>query len=72
MYSNEFFFEYLQGIFYKLRVMVIPCEGTSYIYIDNTLVLCNMTIPESTFKNNPQKIACHIIRKGEERDECRA
>ena len=63
--------EYLQGIRYKLRMMVIPVEGTSYILGDNQSVLSNTSIPESTLKKKSPIIAYHMIREGAAKDKWR-
>ena len=39
--------EYLRGLRYKLRMMVIPCEFPSFVYGDNQSVLANSTNPFS-------------------------
>jgi hypothetical protein len=61
--------EYIRGLWYKLRMMGIPCEGPAYIYGDNQSVLANTTIPDSTLKKKSQSIAYHFVREGAARDE---
>ena len=63
--------EYLRGLFYKLRMMGIPCEGPAYIYGDNQSVLANTTIPDSTLKKKSQSIAYHFVHEGSAWDEWR-
>ena len=46
--------EYLRGLWYKLRMMGIPCEGPAYIFGDNQSVLYNTSIPDSTLKRKPK------------------
>ena len=61
--------EYLHGLRYKLRMMGIPCEHSSYIYGDNQLVLANTTIPDSAMKKKSQSIAYHVVRERVAHDE---
>jgi hypothetical protein len=61
--------EYLRGLRYKLRMMVIPCENSAYILGDNQSVLANTTIPNSTLKKKNQSICYHFVREGAARDE---
>ena len=63
--------EYIRGLRYKLRMMGIPVEGTTYIYGDNQSVLANTTIPDSTLKKKSHSIAYHFVREGVARDEWR-
>ena len=63
--------EYLRGLWYKLRMMGIPCEGPAYIYGDNQSVLANTTVPESVLKKKSQSLAHHFVREGCACDEWR-
>ena len=56
--------EYLHGLRYKLRMMGIPCDGTSHIYGDNQSVLANTTMPDSMLKKKSQSIAYHFVCEG--------
>ena len=49
--------KYLQGLWYKLRMIGIPITGPSYIYTDNQSVLANTTTPSSALKKKSQSIA---------------
>ena len=60
--------EYLRGLRYKLRVMVIPCVGPTYILGDNQYVLANTLIPDLTMKKKNQSIAYHFICEGADFD----
>ena len=51
--------------------MDIPCKRPDYVHGDNQNVLCNTSISESTLKKKNQMIACHLVREGTARDECR-
>ena len=63
--------EYVRGLWYKLRMMGIPCEEPTFIYGDNQSVLANTTVPESVLKKKSQSIAYHFVREGAARDEWR-
>ena len=63
--------EYVRGLWYKLRMMGIPCLGPTYVYGDNKSVLYNTSLPESTLKKKSQSIAYHFVREGAARDEWR-
>ena len=59
----KIFLETLSGIRYKLRVMVVPISGPSYIYGDNISVIHNTQRHESTLKNNSDSIFYHNVCK---------
>ena len=61
--------EYLLGLWYKLCMMGIPCDGPAYIFGDNQSVLANSIIPDSTLKSKSQSIAYDFIHEGSVRDE---
>ena len=63
--------EYVRGLWYKLRMMGIPCLGPTYVYGDNKSVLYNTSLPESTLKKKSQSIAYHFVQEGAARDEWR-
>ena len=54
--------EYLRGLWYKLRMMGIPCVGPAYIHGDNQSVLASCGIPDSILKKKSQSIAYHFVR----------
>lgn len=55
--------EHIQGLTYKLRMMVITYEGSAYACSDNQSALANTTIPESTLKNKSSSLAYHLTRE---------
>ena len=57
-------YDYLRGIRYNLRMMVIPCDGPSYIEGDNKYVLANTTIPGYALNKKNKHIAYHFLREG--------
>jgi hypothetical protein len=57
---------------YKLRMMGIPIDGTSFVYGDNMSVLHNMSNPESTPKKKSNSVAYHLVRESIAMDEMRA
>ncbi len=63
--------EYVRGLRYKLRMLGIPCEESTFIYGDNQSVLANTTAPESQLKKKSNSIAYHFVREGCARDEWR-
>ena len=42
--------EYIRGLKFKLRIMVIACDSPPYIYGDNQSVLANTSMPHSMLK----------------------
>jgi hypothetical protein len=63
--------KYIHGLWYKLRMMGIPCESPAFVYGDNQSVLANTTIPESVLNKKSQSIAYHFVREGSACDEWR-
>ena len=63
--------EYLHGLRYKLKMMVIPVSNPIFIYVDNQSVLYNTMIPDSTLKKKINSIVYHLVREGVARDEWR-
>ena len=63
--------EYLRGIRYKLRKIGIPCDFSSFIYVDNKSVLVNTTMPFSILSKKSCSIAYHFVRKGTTQNEWR-
>ena len=55
--------DYINGLRYKLRMMVIPVRNPVFIYGDNQSVLCNTTIPDLTLKKNSNSISYHFVRE---------
>jgi len=53
----------MRGLRYKLRMMGIPLEGTSYTYGDNMSVIHNTQRPDSTLKKKCNSIAYHACRE---------
>ena len=53
--------EYVRGLRYKLRMMVISCDDPMFIYGDNQSVLADTTIPDSMLKKKSQSIAYHFV-----------
>ena len=52
---------------YKLRMMGVPIEGPSNTFGDNSSVIKNVTLPESTLHKRHNSIAYHKCR-----EECAA
>ena len=61
--------DYIRGFRYKLRMIGIPVEESSYMYSDNQSVLAGSTRPESTLKKKAQSIDFHFIWEGCAADE---
>ena len=53
--------EYIRGIFYNLRMFGIPVTEPSFFYGDNQSLMCNITDPQSTLKENSNGIAFHFV-----------
>eukprot|EP00804_Cyclotella_cryptica_P014224 CCRYP_005635-RA/>CCRYP_005635-RA protein AED:0.45 eAED:0.45 QI:0/-1/0/1/-1/0/1/0/94 len=53
--------ENLLGIHYKLRMMGLPIQGTSYVYGDNMSVVTHTSKPESTLKKKSNSICYHAV-----------
>jgi hypothetical protein len=52
-----------RGLRYKLRMLGVPINESSYIFCDNNLVVCNTTTPESTLKKKSNVIAYHCVQE---------
>ena len=63
--------EYVRGLRYKLRMMGITVELTTYIFGDNQSVLVNSSKPHSSLKKKSSSIAFHFVREGAAKDEWR-
>jgi hypothetical protein len=44
-------------------MMGIPLDGHAHVRVDNTSVLKNTSVPESTFKKKSNAIAYHFVRE---------
>ena len=55
--------EALHGIRYKLRMMGVPVDGTTYVYGDNMSVIYNTSRPESCLKKKLNSICYHFVRE---------
>jgi len=58
--------EYLRGLQYKLCMLGIPIDGYSFIYMDNQLVLKNVSIPQSNLNRESNLVAYHYVREATE------
>ena len=63
--------EYVHGLLYKLRMMGLPCDETTYIYRDNQSVLANNSSPAYQLKNRSNLIDYHFFHEGVARYEWR-
>ena len=54
--------EELRGTRYKLRMMVVPLTGPTYVYCNNMSVIYNTSEPESTLKKKSNSICYHALR----------
>jgi hypothetical protein len=52
-----------RGLRYKLRMLGVPINESSYVFCDNNSVVCNTTAPESTLKKKSNAIAYHCVRE---------
>jgi hypothetical protein len=52
-----------RGFRYKLRMLGVPVNESSYVFCDNNSVVCNTTAPESTLKKKSNAIAYHCVRE---------
>jgi hypothetical protein len=55
--------ELVEGLRYKLRMMGVPLDGPTNVFIDNEGVVKNSTAPESTLKKKHNAIAYHRVRE---------
>ena len=55
--------EYFQGLCYKISIFDISCDNPTFVYGDNQSVLANISVPDSTLKNNPKPIAFHLVQE---------
>jgi hypothetical protein len=55
--------EKLRGLRYKLRMMGVPVDGPSFIYVDNKSAITNSSRPESVLKKKCNSICYHACRE---------
>jgi hypothetical protein len=48
---------------WKLCMLGVPINESSYVFCDNMSVVCNTTAPESTLKKKSNAIAYHCVRE---------
>jgi hypothetical protein len=53
--------ELIESLRYKLRMFGIPIKGASNVFCDNTSVVNNAQIPESTLRRKHNSIAYHRV-----------
>ena len=53
----------LRGIRYKLRLMGVCIDGTTYVYGANMSVIHNISTPELVLKKKSNSICYHFIQK---------
>ena len=63
--------EYVQGIFYNIRIFVIPCDDSNFLYGNNHYVLANTCVPDPTLKKKSNSIAFRFVQEGCVSDEWR-
>lgn len=52
-----------RGLRYRLRMMGVPIDGPTYMYVDNMSVVKNTSLPDSTLKKKSNAIAYHAVRE---------
>ena len=62
--------ETLRGVRYKLRMMGVKVDGSTYIYGDNMSVIHNTFKPESVLKKKSNSICYHFVREAVAMREC--
>jgi hypothetical protein len=55
--------EAIRGIRYKLRMMGVPLDSPTYVYVDNMSVVHNTQRPESTLNKKSNSICYHFARE---------
>ena len=63
--------KYIRGLRYKLRMMGIPVEMPTFVYVINQSVLANTSILHSKLKKKSASIAFHFVREGVAKSEWR-
>ena len=61
--------EYVRGLSYKIIMMGIPIDLTTYIIGYNQSVLYSTSNPHSSLKNKSSSIALHFVREDAAKDE---
>ena len=64
-------YEYVQGLRYKLRMMGVQVDNPTYIFGDNKAVLVNSLVSDSVLKKKSNPIACHFVHEGTASDKWR-
>ena len=62
--------ETLRGIRYKLRMMGVEIDGSTYIYGNNQSVINNTSKPESVLKKKSNSICYHFVSEADAMKEC--
>ena len=62
--------EALRAIRYKLRMMVVPLTGPTYVYDYNMSVIYNTSRPELTLKKKINYICYHAVQKSVASGKC--
>jgi hypothetical protein len=52
-----------RGLRYKLRMMGVPIDGSSYVICENQSVIANSSRPESLLKKKSNAITYHAVRE---------
>jgi hypothetical protein len=55
--------EFVEYLWYKLRMFGVPLEGPTNLFCDNEVVYKNTSLPESTLKKKHHSIAYHRCRE---------
>ena len=63
--------EYVRGLRYKIRVVLIPCEDPTFVYGNRQSMLANTSVPASTLNKKYNSIAFNLIQEGFVHDDCR-
>ena len=63
--------EYVRGHRYKLRMMGIPVEMSTFFFGDNQYMLENTSMPHSTLKKKSSSIAFQFVQEGVDKSEWR-
>ncbi len=51
----------LRGLKYKLRMMGVAIDGTTYVYGDNMSIIKNTSMPESTLNKKSNAVCYHAV-----------
>ena len=55
--------ETLHGLRYKLHMMGVLIDGTTYVYGDNMSVIFNISRPESQLNKKSNSVCYHAVRE---------